>query len=115
MEQIEGEFFKTGDYVHYSERTCEFFSLVHQKMFPLLEGWNEDPETDFENFYIFSLNHDLCCEEIEYEYLHVSYAAGLIFIFGTTKKSGNFSLNNTTSRVKIYLKSASVRIRTFGV
>lgn len=74
-------FFKTGDYVHYSERTCEFFSLVHQKMFPLLEGWNEDPETDFENFYIFSLNHDLCCEEIEYEYLHVSYAAGLIFYF----------------------------------
>lgn len=74
-------FFKTGDYVHYSERTGEFFSLVHQKMFPLLEGWNDDPETDFENFYIFSLNHDLCCEEIEYEYLHTSYVAGLIFYF----------------------------------
>jgi hypothetical protein len=74
-------FFKTGDYVHYSERTCEFFSLVHQKMFPLLEGWNDDPETDFENFYIFSLNYDLCCEELEYEHLHASYVAGLIFYF----------------------------------
>jgi hypothetical protein len=74
-------FFKTGEYVHYSERCCEFFSLVHQKMFPLLEGWNEDPETDFENFYIFSLNYDLCCEELEYEHLHASYVAGLIFYF----------------------------------
>jgi len=87
-------FFKTGDYVHYSERTCEFFSLVHQKMFPLLDGWNEDPETDFESFYIFSLNHDLCCEEIEYEYLHTSYVAGLIFYFRDDEEIWEFFAKN---------------------
>lgn len=87
-------FFKTGDYVNYSERTCEFFSLVHQKMFPLLEGWNEDPETDFENFYIFSLNYDLCCEELEYEYLHTSYVAGLIFYFRDDDEIWEFFTKN---------------------
>jgi hypothetical protein len=35
-QKSKASFFKTDDYVHYSERTCEFFSLVHQKMFPLL-------------------------------------------------------------------------------
>lgn len=87
-------FFKTGEYVHYSERCCELFSLVHQKMFPLLDGWNEDPETDFENFYIFSLNHDLCCEEIEYEYLHTSYVAGLIFYFRDDDEIWEFFAKN---------------------
>ena len=87
-------FFKTGDYENYSERTCEFFSLVHQRMFPLLDGWNEDPETDFENFYIFSLNHDLCCEELEYEYLHASYVAGLIFYFRDDEEIWGFFTKN---------------------
>ena len=87
-------FFKTGEYEHYSERCCELFSLVHQKLFPLLDGWNEDPETDFENFYIFSLNHDLCCEELEYEYLHVSYAAGLLFYFRDDEEIWEFFAKN---------------------
>lgn len=87
-------FFKTGEYENYSERCCEFFSLVHQKMFPLLDGWNEDPETDFENFYIFSLNYDLCCEELEYEYLHASYVAGLIFYFRDDDEIWEFFAKN---------------------
>jgi hypothetical protein len=73
-------FFKRGYYHNYSERLNEFFSLVNEKMFPLLAGW-DDPETEFEYFYIFSLNIDLCCEDIEYENLRVSYAAGLLFLF----------------------------------
>lgn len=87
-------FFKTGEYDNYSERCCEFFSLVHQKMFPLLEGWNEDPETDFENFYIFSLNYDLCCEELEYEHLHSSYVAGLIFYYRDDDEIWEFFAKN---------------------
>ena len=64
---------------NYSERINEFFGLVNEKMFPLLSGWNDDPETDFENFCIFSLNVDLCCEDIDYEHLRVSYVAALLF------------------------------------
>ncbi len=66
-------FFKTGYYENYSERTNEFFRLVHEKLFPVLSGWNEDSEAELENFYIFSFNIDLCCEEIEYENLRISY------------------------------------------
>lgn len=73
--------FKTGYYSHYSERVNEFFDLVNARMFPLLSGWNDDPETDFENFFIFSLNFDLCCEEIDPEHLRVGYSAGLLFYF----------------------------------
>ena len=74
-------FFKTGYYENYSERTGEFFRLVHEKLFPVLSGWYEDPEAELENFFIFSLNIDLCCEEIEYEYLRISYVFALIFFF----------------------------------
>ena len=74
-------FFKTGYYENYSERINEFFGLVNEKMFPLLSGWNDDPEMEFENFCIFSLNVDLCCEDIDYEHLRVSYVAALIFFF----------------------------------
>ena len=74
-------FFKTGYYENYSERTNEFFRLVHEKLFPVLSGWNEDEEAELENFYIFSFNIDLCCEEIEYENLRVSYVFALIFFF----------------------------------
>ena len=74
-------FFKTGYYENYSERINEFFRLVNEKLFPLLNGWNEDPDINFENFWIYSLNLDLCCEEIEYESLRVSYVAGLLFYF----------------------------------
>lgn len=74
-------FFKTGYYENYSERTNEFFRLVHEKLFPVLSGWNEDEEAELENFYIFSFNIDLCCEEIEYEHLRISYIFALIFFF----------------------------------
>ena len=74
-------FFKTGYYENYSERTNEFFRLVHEKLFPVLSGWNEDEEAELENFFIFSFNIDLCCEEIEYEHLRVSYVFALIFFF----------------------------------
>lgn len=74
-------FFKTGYYENYSERINEFFALVNENMFPLLSGWNDDPETEFENFCIFSLNVDLCCDDIDYEYLRVSYVAALLFFF----------------------------------
>lgn len=70
--------FKTGYYENYTERAGEFFTLVNENMFPLLSGWNDDPETEFENFCIFSLNVDLCCEDIEYEYLRVSFVAALL-------------------------------------
>jgi len=74
--------FKTGCYEHYTERTNEFFELVNQHLFPLLSGWNEDPETDFDNFIICSLNVDFCCEDIEYENLRVSFVAALLFFSG---------------------------------
>lgn len=74
--------FKTGIYENYTERTNEFFELVNQHLFPLLSGWNEDPETDFEKFNIFSLNVDFCCEDIEYENLRVSFVAALLFFSG---------------------------------
>lgn len=71
--------FKTGYYEQYSERTNEFFELVNENLFPFLEGWAGDPEMELENFYIFSPNLDLCCEDFEYENLRVSYVAGLLF------------------------------------
>jgi hypothetical protein len=74
-------FFRTGYYENYSERINEFFRLVHEKLFPVLSGWNEDPETELENFYIFSFNIDLCCEEILYEHLRISYVFALVFYF----------------------------------
>ena len=73
-------FFKRGYYQNYSERLNEFFQLVNEKMFPLFAGW-DDPDMEFEHFYIFSLNLDLCCEDIEYENLRVSFALGLLFLF----------------------------------
>lgn len=74
-------FFRTGYYENYSERAGEFFRLVHEKLFPILSGWNEDPEAELENFFIFSFNIDLCCEEIEYEHLRISYVFALVFFF----------------------------------
>lgn len=71
--------FRAGFYEHYSERVNEFFKLIHENFFPLLAGWNDDSETDFENFHIFSFNHDLCCEDIEYEHVRPSYLLGLVF------------------------------------
>ncbi len=57
------------------------FELVNKRCFPLLEYWHDDPEAEFERFAIPPLNFDLCCEEIDFEGLRISYAAGLLFYF----------------------------------
>ena len=91
-------FFKTGYYENYSERTNEFFRLVHEKLFPVLSGWNEDEEAELENFYIFSFNIDSCCEEIEYENLRVSYVFALICFFRDDEIWEFLSANYNISR-----------------
>lgn len=85
--------FKTGVYENYTERANEFFELVNEHLFPIFNGWNEDPETDFDNFNIFSLNVDFCCDEIEYEYLRVSYVAASL-IFSQSEEIWEFLENN---------------------
>ena len=79
--QSQTSLFKAGYYENYTERVNEFFQLVSESMFPLLSGWNDDPEMEFENFCVFSLNVDLCCDDIDYEYLRVSYVMALLFFF----------------------------------
>lgn len=74
-------FFKRGFYENYSERTNEFFKLVHERLFPILSGWNEHPDAEIESFPVFPLNIDLCCEDIEYEHLYPSFVVGLLFLF----------------------------------
>jgi len=72
--------FKAGVYENYTERANEFFELVNEHLFPILGGWYQEPEADLDNFNIYSLNVDFCCDEPELEYLQVSYvAASLIF------------------------------------
>lgn len=72
--------FKAGVYENYTERANEFFELVNEHLFPILGGWYQEPEADLDNFNIYSLNVDFCCDEPEPEYLQVSYvAASLIF------------------------------------
>lgn len=87
-------FFKTGYYENYSERINEFFQLVHEKLFPVLSGWNDDPEAELENFFIFSFNIDLCCEEIEYDSLRISYVFALIFFFQDDEQIWEFLAAN---------------------
>jgi hypothetical protein len=89
----EASLFKAGFYENYTERANEFFGLVDERLFPLLNGWNDDPETDFDNFNIFSLNLDLCCDDIEYENLRVSYLAALL-IFSQDEEIWEFLANN---------------------
>lgn len=73
--------YRRGSYEKYSERVNELFHLINDKCFPLLEFAHDDPESEFEHFAIPALNVDLCCEEIYFENLRTSYAAGLIFYF----------------------------------
>lgn len=89
----ESSLFKAGFYQNYTERANEFFELVNEHLFPLLEGWNDDPETDFDNFNIFSLNVDLCCDDVEYEYLQISYVAVLL-IFSQSEDIWEFLEEN---------------------
>lgn len=85
--------FKAGSYVNYTERANEFFELVDERLFPLLNGWNDDPETDFDNFNIFTLNVDLCCDDPEYEYLQISYVIVLL-IFSQSAEIWEFLEKN---------------------
>lgn len=71
--------YRAGKYIHYSERLCEFFELVNEHCFPLLDYAYDDPDSDFEQFAIMPLNIDLCCEDVDFEYMRVSFVAGLIF------------------------------------
>lgn len=73
--------YRRGYYAKYSERVNEFFQLVNDKCFPLLELAYDDAESEFEQFTIPPLNVDLCCEEIYFENLRTGYAAALIFYF----------------------------------
>jgi hypothetical protein len=77
-EKSKTSLFKAGFYENYSERTNELFQLISKNMFPLINGWTEDAEMEFESIFIFSLNLDLCCEDIDYESLRVSYLATLL-------------------------------------
>lgn len=73
--------YRAGTYTQYSERVNELFELINKKCFPLLEYWHDDPEQGFERFAIMPLNFDLCCEEIDFDCLRISYVAGLLFYF----------------------------------
>lgn len=73
--------YRAGTYTRYSERVNELFEVVNKKCFPLLEYWYDDPEQGFAQFAIMPLNFDLCCEEIDFESMRVSYVAGLLFYF----------------------------------
>jgi len=73
--------YRAGNHTRYSERVNELFELVNEKCFPLLEYWNDDPQQEFEQFAIMPLNFDLCCEEIDFYSMRVSYVAGLLFYF----------------------------------
>jgi len=59
----------------------ELFELINKKCFPLLEYWPRHPEQEFEQFADNALNFDLCCEDIDFESLRISYVAGLLFLF----------------------------------
>ncbi|MGH9948621.1 MAG: hypothetical protein ACRD6X_15695 [Pyrinomonadaceae bacterium] len=82
--------YRAGTYRRYSERVNELFELVNNKCFPLLEYWHDDPEQEFEQFAIMPLNFDLCCEEIDFESLRISYVAGLLFYFRDDEILGFF-------------------------
>lgn len=73
--------YKAGYFKAYSERTNEFFQLVNDKHFPLLEYWHDDPELELDPFAIPPMNFDLCCEELDFAHLRDSYLAGLMFYF----------------------------------
>lgn len=75
-------FYSRGYFRAYSERSNELFKLVDEKCFPLLEQYHDDTESDQDTFAIVPMNADLCCcGEVDPEYLRISYAIGLIFIY----------------------------------
>ena len=74
-------FYTRGYYQKYSERINELFHMVNEKCFPLLEYWYEDPDNELDNFAIGPMNIGLCCEEIDFESIHISYAAAVVFYY----------------------------------
>jgi len=80
-ERSKRSLFRAGHFTAYSERTNEFFQLINEKCFPLLEYWHDDPELDLERFAIPPMNFDLCCEEVDFGHLRDSYLAGLMFYY----------------------------------
>ncbi len=79
--QSRNSLYKAGHFKAYSERTNEFYQLVNDHCFPLLEYWHDDPDQEFDKFAIPPMNFDLCCEEVDFAGLRASYLAGLIFYF----------------------------------
>ena len=65
--------YSRGYYGKYSERVNELFNLVNENCFPLLDFAYEDTENDFEQFAIPPMNVDLCCEDIYFDNLKLSY------------------------------------------
>lgn len=82
--------YAAGYFKAYSERTNEFFQLVNDKCFPLLEYWHDDPELELERFAIPPMNFDLCCEEVDFAHLRDSYLAGLMFYFNEDDEIWNY-------------------------
>lgn len=82
--------YKAGHFKAYSERTNEFFHLVNEKYFPLLEYWHDDPDLELERFAIPPMNFDLCCEEVDFTGLRDSYLAGLMFYFSEDDEISTF-------------------------
>ncbi|MEQ1606453.1 MAG: hypothetical protein ABL999_16450 [Pyrinomonadaceae bacterium] len=82
--------YRAGYFKAYSERTNEFFQLINDKRFPLLEYWHDDPELELERFAIPPMNFDLCCEEVDFAHLRDSYLAGLMFYFNEDDEIWNY-------------------------
>ena len=82
--------YKVGHFKAYSERTNEFYQLVNDRCFPLLEYWHDDPDLELERFAIPPMNFDLCCEEIDFAGLRDSYLAGLLFYFAEDDEIWSF-------------------------
>jgi len=80
-ERSKRSLFRAGHFTAHSERTNEFFQLINDKCFPLLEYWHDDPELELERFAIPPMNFDLCCEEVDFGHLRDSYLAGLMFYY----------------------------------
>ncbi|QQS33569.1 MAG: hypothetical protein IPM50_03010 [Acidobacteriota bacterium] len=89
-EQSTRSLYRAGHFKAYSERTNEFFQLINDKRFPLLEYWHDDPESELERFAIPPLNFDLCCEEVDFAHLRDSYLAGLMFYFNEDDEIWNY-------------------------
>ena len=88
--------YKIGHFKAYSERTNEFYQLVNDHCFPLLEYWHDDPDLELDRFAIPPMNFDMCCEEVDFAGLRDSYLAGLIFYFSEDDEIWKFFSETVT-------------------